>query len=161
MIPYFNQDRVGAMHEELQRWRGTTFQYNCQGKASPGIVADCVSFPIQVFKNLGLIRPDYQTPGYISVRSHNNELQKLFDGLDSMPRLEKIWDKKDDFISLFQVNMMDGDIVVCSTGRAVQHVLIYDGLCCWHCWPEDGVSKVPFVTQQIHEHAQRVYRWHE
>lgn len=161
MKPYFNQDRVGLLTEELKRWKGTTFHYNCQGKATPGILADCVSFPIGVFKNLGLIRPDYETPTYISVRSHNNERQKLFDGLDAMPRLAKIWDEETDFISLFQVNMMDGDIIVCSTGRAIHHLLIYDGLCCWHCWPEDGVKRIPFVTEQIHRTAKRVYRWHE
>lgn len=160
MKPYFDKERIEVLKDELERWRFTSFRYNCQGHASPGIVADCVSFPLNVFKDLELIPHDYKTPTYISVRSPYNELQKIFAGMDTLSGLVKVWDVETD-CPLIQTGMIAGDIIVCSSGRAIQHLMIYVDGVCWHCWPGDGVQKIPFTTSQIHKTAKRVYRWHE
>lgn len=158
---FFNsKEREKILFDELEKWKNTTFRYNCCGRGTPSGSADCVSFPLNVFKNIGLIQRDYTTPKYISVRSRENELGKIYSGIGKIKGLELVWTKEDSLLKEAQIKF--GDLLICSSGRAIHHLLIYtgDGIL-WHCWPKSGVVKIPFATEQIHRTAQRIYRFFE
>lgn len=145
--------------DEIKKWKGTNFQYNCGGEATPGLTADCVSFPLGVFRNLKLIPESFISPQYFSVHGGRAEYTKLIECLAQLPNLELVWEKRPDK-RFSQTLLCIGDVIVCSSGTQVHHVLIYTGKgCAWHCWPKIGVSRVPIVTCQIFKHAQRIYRF--
>jgi len=161
MDAYFDkQEHKDALKAELKRWKGTRFRYNMAGKASPLIGADCISFPIALYKNIGLIPADYQTPPYISVRSGKHELYKIYSGMDSMQGLYKIWEsEKTGFV---KENFMFGDLLVCSSGLAVHHcIVITENGYGIHCWPDQGVAKIYLGLVKVTKFARRVYRWYE
>lgn len=144
---------------ELKKWTGTHFQYSTAGKAEPGIVADCVSFPINVYKRLGLISKDYTTPIYSSRPSNSCQLDTIFNDMDNrFQGMVKIWKRENENLDINIVEV--GDVIVCSFHKGIQHLLISsgDGLV-WDCWPYAGVRSVPLCTSKITRNAQRVYRW--
>lgn len=159
MQPYFNtEDHKKELRKELSEWRGTYFKYNCKGFAQKHFYADCVSFPINVFKNLGLISSDFSTPDYISVNSPYNEFGRIISGMNSIFGLVKVWSSDD--CPLVDAEIMFGDIIVCMRNNN-PHLLIYtENNACWHCWPQLNVSVYPFNKKIIHSTAKGVYRFY-
>ena len=159
MQPYFNsEEHKEDLRKELIEWLGTTFVYNCSGDAKKKVKADCVSFPINVFKNLGLIPSDFTTPDYISVNSPYNEFGRILNGINSIFGLVKIWDQKEG--PLAKTDIMFGDIIVCMRDSN-PHLLIYtEDNTCWHCWPKLNVSRYPYNRKIIHKTAKGVYRFY-
>lgn len=144
--------------DEVKKWKGTNFQYNCGGEATPGLTADCVSFPLAVFRNIGLVPETFSVPQYVSVKGGRGEFVKLLACLDTIPNLKLIWERETEKLPVKLLAF--GDLIVCSSGAMVHHVLIYTGHgVAWHSWPKQGVSRVPITTSQIFKHAQRVYRF--
>lgn len=144
--------------DEIQRWVGTGFQYNCAGLAQPGLTADCVSFPLAVFRNLGLVPETFSVPQYVSVKGGRGEFAKLLACLDTISNLKLIWERETEKLPVKLLAF--GDLIVCSSGSMVHHVLIYTGNgCAWHCWPKIGVVKTPIVSERITKHARRIYRF--
>lgn len=144
--------------DEIHRWVGTGFQYNTAGHAQPGISADCASFPLGVFRNLGLIPESFRSPQYVSVKGGKSEYNKLLESIERIPTLELVWAKENSNLPINQLAF--GDLIICSSGTLVHHVLIYTGQdCAWHAWPKIGVSKTPIVNDKIIKHAQRIYRF--
>lgn len=158
MEDYFDtEENVTKLKNELERWRGTRFMYSTGGIAEPGCYADCLSFPLNVFKNIGLIPTDYQAPGYESRRSGRHELQKIYDCLQALST-STIWEKDDG--KLQSDRLIAGDLIVASTGIATHHLMIYiDDDHVWHCWPNDGVTTTHIGEKIIHKYAQKVYRF--
>lgn len=159
MHPYFNtEENKEKLRKELSEWIGTTFVYNCAGFAQKHLKADCVSFPIQVYKDLGLIQNDFSTPDYISVNSPFNEFGRILNGINNIFGLVKIWEQKDG--PLVKAGIMFGDVIVCMRGGN-PHLLIYtDNNTCWHCWPQLNVSRYPFNRRIVHSTAKGVYRFY-
>ena len=148
-MDYFaNSENVTRLQAELQNWLGTSFRYSTQGQAEPKVTADCVSFPIQVFKRLGLISEAYSPAAYCS---HNvdGQLERIFADLDTMQTRRADGEQ-----------IIAGDVLVCSFKRGIQHLLIAsgDGLA-WDCWPGVGVRSVPLCSKRIKDNLQRIYRW--
>ena len=161
MEQYFDkQEHRDALKAEIARWKGTHFIYNTNGKASPEAGADCISFPINIYKNIGLISPDYETPPYLSVRSGPHELVKIYKGIDTMSTLKLIWNR-DDF-DIKEYDPYFGDLIICSSGRVIHHcVVVTENGYGVHCWPEQGVCKVFLGIDKIQKFARRAYRWYE
>lgn len=144
--------------DEIHRWVGTGFQYNCAGRAQPGLTADCVSFPLAVFRNIGLVPDTFSVPQYVSVKGGRGEFVKLLACLDTIPNLKLIWERETEKLPVKLLAF--GDLIVCSSGAMVHHVLIYIGNCCaWHSWPKTGVAKTPIVSERILKYARRIYRF--
>ena len=158
---YFDiEENVTKLKTELERWRGTRFMYSTGGIAEPGCYADCLSFPLNVFKNIGLIPADYQAPDYASRRSGRHELQKIYDCLDAFPNTITVWEKGDCDFYVGLRWIYTGDIIVASTGIATHHLMIYvDDDHVWHCWPNDGVTTIHIGERIIYKYAQKVYRF--
>lgn len=161
-IEYFNnEERCKELLKELRHWKGTLFQYSTNGKAYPKISADCVSFPINIFKRMGLIAMDFDTPPYCSRPTGIYELKKIYKGMDEqIPGLECVW-KREEF-EWNPKNVKCGDILVCSTGRATHHLLIAESdKYGWDCWPGAGVRKTELCQKQIVRRVKRLYRFFE
>ena len=154
---YFaHPNNVARLREELKRWIGTSFRYSTQGIAQPQVTADCVSFPIGVFKNLGLIPQDYQTPPYCSRPTGPGQLDQIFSDMDHKLNLRLVWEPGQEW------DPLPGDILICSFKRGIQHLLIADGEgLAWDCWPQAGVRAVPLHSDRIRHHLQRIYRWRD
>lgn len=160
MRQYFLEiDNQNALIDEIHEWVGTGFRFNTGGKATKGISADCVSFPLGVFKAIGLIPQEIQIPPYSSVKGGRGEYKKLLGVLESLKNLELFWERQgDDFFDTKALRI--GDLIVCSSGSAIHHVLIYAGNdCAWHCWPSVGVCKTIIQSKQIKKFAKRIYRF--
>lgn len=148
-MDYFeNIANAERLRNELQGWIGTAFRYSTQGRAEPKITADCVSFPINVFKRLGLIPSDY-SPAFYCSHNVENQLERIYADLDTMQTRRADGEQ-----------IIAGDVLVCSYKRGIQHLLIAsgDGLA-WDCWPRFGVRSVPLQSKRITDNLQRVYRW--
>ena len=151
MYYFENIEHAERLRNELQSWIGTSFRYSTQGNAEPKITADCVSFPINVFKRLGLIPSDYSPSFYCSRPTNGNQLEQIFFDLDNKLAVRNVTQNW---------KPLAGDVLVCSFKRGIQHLLIAsgDGLA-WDCWPRFGVRSVPIQTKRITDNLQRVYRW--
>jgi hypothetical protein len=161
-MEYFRfEKRRTELLNELEKWRGTIFQYSTNGIAQPGITADCVSFPINVFKRLKLVPENYSTPCYCSRPSDAKMLNKIYDCMDHhIPGLIKIWDRNE---YLWNAEIIKfGDIAVCSYRCEMHHLLIYigGGIAC-DCWPKTGVRKIEIKNNNFGKNVKRVYRWYE
>ena len=156
-MDYFeHSNNVARLREELKRWVGTSFRYSTQGRAQPRVTADCVSFPIGVFKNLNLIPGEYQTPPYCSRPTDTHQLDQILVDMDHKLNLRLVWEPGQTWIPL------SGDILVCSFKRGIQHLLIADGEgLAWDCWPQAGVRTVPLHSDRIQHNVQRIYRWRD
>jgi hypothetical protein len=158
--PYFaNAERRTALENELISWLGTSFIYNPTRPAKRRCSADCVTSGLGVFQNLGLFDRDFVIPYYSTVRGGKRDLDLLYSHLNSTQNLKIVWDRKD--CPLKDFGMMDGDIIVCSSGVAVHHILIYLSGYAWHCWPGAGVVRVNYGLSFLHKRAQRIYRVYE
>lgn len=159
MQSLFEQENYRQLFfEEVKKWNDTAFQYNCAGKAHPGCFADCVSFPLVLFKRIGVIPESFVTPEYLSVSGGREEFTKLIECIENIPTLEKVWERDKEFIDRSLLKL--GDLIVCSSGAVVHHVLIYaERSDAWHCWPKIGVAKVDVGSFSIQKYAKRVYRF--
>lgn len=148
-MDYFeNIANVERLRNELKSWIGTAFRYSTQGRAEPKITADCVSFPIGVFKRLSLIPADY-SPAFYCSHNVENQLERIYADLDTMQTRRADSEP-----------IIAGDVLVCSFKRGIQHLLIAsgDGLA-WDCWPGVGVRSVPLCAKRIKDNLRRIYRW--
>ena len=147
-----------ALRIEITGWAGTQFLYDTAGRGKKGISADCVSFPLAVYQNLGLVDKDLKIPPYTSVRGGREDYFKLLSILDSLPGLELIWERRGFFLNRGILRL--GDLIVCSSGSAIHHLLIYDAAdIAWHCWPKSGVTKTSILTRHVYTTSKRVYRF--
>lgn len=156
---YFSdRENRNALRSEIGEWGGTKFLYDTAGHAQKRVSADCVSFPLAVFKNLGLVDKDLSIPPYTSVRGGREEYFKLLSILDNLPGLELIWERHGFFLNREILRL--GDLIVCSSGSAIHHLLIYNaGDMAWHCWPRVGVTQTSILTKHIYATSKRVYRF--
>lgn len=148
-MDYFEKiDNAERLRNELQSWKGTAFRYSTQGRAEPKITADCVSFPINVFKRLGLI-PESYSPAFYCSHNVENQLERIYADLDQMQTRRADGEQ-----------IIIGDVLVCSYKKGIQHLLIAsgDGLA-WDCWPGVGVRSVPLCSKRIKDNLRRIYRW--
>lgn len=154
---YFEkEENKQRLLNEIKRWRGTLFRYNTGGVASPGTTADCASFPLGVLKNVGLIEESLTVEPYISLNGGKQEYIKMIAILDSLPGWAVAWDST----SNTEMDIKFGDLIICSSGHAVHHILIATGTeSAWHCWPCNGVSPVPLRSGKIIKHLKRIYRF--
>lgn len=156
---YFsNREHRNALRSEISEWNGTKFLYDTAGHAQKKVSADCVSFPLAVFQNLGLVDKDLRIPPYTSVRGGREEYFKLLAVLDNLPGLELIWERHGFFLNREILQL--GDLIVCSSGSAIHHLLIYNTAdMAWHCWPKIGVTQTSILTKHIYATSKRVYRF--
>lgn len=150
------EENKEVFKRELDEWIGTNFLPNQGGKAVKGGSADCVSFPINVFKNMDLIS-ECNVPPYVSLRSGRGELEKIYSVMNSLKGLELIWKTGNGE----SPHYMFGDVIVASSGSYVHHVMIYAGNgMIWHCWPVKGVEKT-FINPIFKKRVKRIYRFKE
>lgn len=133
---------------ELDSWIGTPFFANQKGVAVKGVSADCVSFILQVFKNLGVISVDYFPQPYLSFHPGAEALKRLYNTFDELGAID-VTDQP----------LQYGDVLVCSSGRAVHHTLIYAGEL-YHCYPPE-VGKMDVNDHFIKRTHKRTYRFYQ
>lgn len=98
---------------EVRSWLGTKWVH---GQSVKGAGVDCIHFPMQVYKNLGVLPEDYKMPTYARDWAMHNKTSLIERGLEELcDRLPTIDDAE------------IGDIVVFKTGMTTGHAGIYIG----------------------------------
>lgn len=123
--------RQAALFAELKTWQGTRY-FHRAAPAIKGVRADCVSFVERVMVNLGAFKPIHW-PSYVTQYGGEPMLDLLLKTLGTIPELERL-DKS--------AELKPGDLVVCSSGKAMHHLAIYAGLnTLWHSLEKQGVCQ--------------------
>lgn len=145
--------------EILKSWYETPFVPSLHGRAIKKRFADCVSFPIAVYTELGIIKEEMKLPEYDSRFCGSNAFKQLIDGIRSL-EAQEVWTKRpltrfSDYVPKLEV----GDLIVCSIGAGCHHLCIYAG-------NEQVVDCYPPAVRQrsvnfklIHKTAKYVFRF--
>lgn len=144
----------------LDSWNHTPFVPSLHGKAKKLRFADCVSFPIAVYTELGIIKGEMKLPEYNSKFCGSYAFEQLIDGIRSLGAQE-VWAKKplikfSDYVPKLEV----GDLIVCSIGAGCHHLCIYSGDDqVFDCYPPRGVAERSVNFKLIHKTAKYVFRF--
>jgi len=143
--------------EILKSWYETPFIPSLHGKAIKRRYADCVSFPIAVYTELGIIKGEMKLPEYNSKFCGSYAFKQLIDGIQSLGA-QQIWAKETRFIELIP-SLEVGDLIVCSIGAGCHHLCIYAGNE-WivDCYPP-AVRQRSVNFKLIHKTAKYVFRF--
>lgn len=157
--PWFRTPaRRDALLAELDGWAGTKF-FPGTGRATKGVVADCVSFARGVYCNLGAMEHVDFPEGYKAFHGGIPMLRVLVDTIDSIPNLLCVWNSG---VEVDPPDLAPGDLLVGSSGRAHHHVAIYaGGRVLWHCIQHVGVTQGNSRDPMFAKHLIRVYRFME
>lgn len=161
---YFaNDEHFNSLLSEIVSWVGTPFQYSTRGVATKGVEADCVSFPIGVFKNIGVIREDFSTPNYNSHSPGGAALDAIFSGIETCAEnglcFECVFEKGK---TNAPFEWKRGDLLVYSSSHVVHHLLIFvENGVYYHCYPRVGVERTSGGFSHRRILLQKVYRLYE
>lgn len=143
----------------LKEWEGTSFLPSLRGFAKKGRCADCVSFPIAVYTELGIIKEKIKIPDYDSTNCGKAAFEQIIEGIQSLDA-EKIWNMSDKKLCECQDKLQVGDLIVCSSGSVCHHLLIYAGNeAVYDCYPPKGVAARSINLKIINKHARYVFRF--
>ncbi len=143
----------------LKSWYDTPFVPSLHGKALRKRFADCVSFPIAVYTELGIITEQMKLPEYNSKFCGSYAFEQLLGGIRSLGAQE-VWAKNplvrfSDYVPRLEV----GDLIVCSIGAGCHHLCIYAGDS-WvvDCYPP-AVRQRSVNLKLIHKTSRYVFRF--
>ena len=142
----------------LKSWCGTPFVPSLHGLAIKKRYADCVSFPIAVYTELGIIKKKMKLPQYNSKFCGTYAFQQIIDGIQSLGA-QKIWGREKRFAEVIP-SLEVGDLIVCSIGAGCHHLCIYAGNeQIVDCYPPNGVAQRSVNFKLIHKTAKYVFRF--
>ena len=153
------QEKQKQLLQILKSWSGTPFLPSLHGKAVKGRFADCVSFPIAVYTELGIITERMKLPVYNSKYCGSYAFEQLLDGIRSLGARE-VWAKKplvkfSDYVPKLET----GDLIVCSVGDGCHHLCIYSGNeRIYDCYPP-SVSEKSVNLKILHKTAKYVFKF--
>jgi hypothetical protein len=147
---FASEGNAGALLFELRSWLGTRF-FPQAAPAVKGVRADCVSFVEAALVNVGAIKP-IKWPAYVTRTGGDKMRLLLLSTLNSIPELANVG--TDVSASLF------GDILVCSSGKALHHLAINGGAnTIWHATEDGGgVCQANLTDPVIANHLIAIYR---
>lgn len=91
---YFDEDRIAALLDEIDGWRGTRYWRQAGAQAAKGVGADCVSFVEKVLVNTGAIKA-INWPPYVVFGGGQAMLDLIIKSMDAIPELVKVWKAED------------------------------------------------------------------
>jgi cell wall-associated NlpC family hydrolase len=122
----------------LRSWRGTRWMH---GVSLKGYRTDCLQFIVSACKELGWMKPEYQTPVYNRQRALHENCHLISEEFDKWPGMRRI---------MFPLEPYKvGDILVYRTGKGEGHVGMYiGGGRMIHCSIRHGVEEIQVEHRQ-------------
>lgn len=118
-----SEARRNRLLQELMAWENTRFVAGVGENAKPGVAADCVSAVEKVLVRMRAI-PPIHWPRYVIRGGGEEMLMLLVQQLARVPGLKRI-------ATLLPGDalpeLMVGDVLLCSSGRAHHHLALYIG----------------------------------
>lgn len=154
--PYFQTpQRIEKFDKALQEWVGTPFVPYI-GKKKVG--ADCVRFAASSMQELGAVS-SVNWPQYAIRGSQKGFFDVLCKTVEEVKEIDLVWKSDEKEASIPFHLLLTGDILVFSTGRAVQHMGVYAGSNqFYHCVNRYGVMFSCLSDSTYSKILKRVYR---